>query len=1179
MKKLVLMLMSVASLVCLADGTTVNVSSVSARQRSLWDGRVEIDCEVSCNDPQTPIKLVLSARDRGASMPLAMNHVWLEGDATHTNELVVTAGKWRLVWDAGADAPDTVSSDVAITVRANAYGEGDPVPSTYLVIDLSGGKTAERFPVEKLDDVPQGGWTDEYKTDKLVLRLIQPGTFTMGCARTEIGYNQSYELFDALPHAVTISSPFYMGVFEVTQRQWELVMGTRPSYFSNSDCYQTRPVEQVSWEMIRGRSSTYRWPDVKTVDPATFIGQLQAKTGLDVFDLPTEAQWEYACRAGTTTALNNGKNLVSTISTENLDEVGRCLQNFPSGNATYTQSSTTDAGTAAVGSYLPNAWGLYDMHGNVYEWCLDYWRYRSGFTSAETDPVGPSPSSPGAERVVRGGSWAGMVATCRAAYRVNASPQSNENYYGFRLSSAMSVSFNSRGVTGFSVETSAAMRLDTRGGSAEKIAVPIPEIVSLTYTGSALSAGVAESEVYSVVGAGSWTDVGEHEIVFILKNPMDCRWATSDELFVSATFSILPASLTDEMVGLIPEQHFVGDPLEPGVQVAWNGTALVQGVDYTVVYADNDGVGQGRVTVTGRGNFSGTVVRTFRIERHDGVAGFAAPAVVAAEGGTAVVQVKGGHLDRASSVQVVATYNTAAAQDLDLKGVTVDGAAVKAFKFPVTLTWAKGDLNVRTIEIPVVADKALEAGEFLTLQLADPQNMRLADGAESLCTVSIVDPGYEAAKAKVAEGSATKAETNNVAKADKVFDGKFYVRAFANDPARGKVTGSALAAAGKKVTLKATANKGFVFVGWYDGWDGEPLSQTASWAFTMPARDVDFVAKFVTAEEDAASLAAGVNGISLDGAETTLATNVMAGVYLRWPLAAEALSLTSVSVSGLPAGLKFTAKGVVDAKTKQVTVPANTIYGVPTAASKADKAGKVVPSSVKIAVTTAGKTKRVYTLALTVDQLPDWAVGTFNGAALADAAQNGLATLTIAKTGKVSGKLLADGFTWTLAAPSFTSYSPEAGFAAMIVGTSGKQAFTNELSVTADALGGRAASVCLVAGQNTWKADPWKARAATFGKVEPVTIPVDGDQPGEIVLKFATSGAVTAAGAFRTGVDAKGRDVVAKATCATVVCPDGEPDEEGAYTAHVFVYFPPKGAFAGYSACLSLRWDGASFVP
>ncbi len=400
--------------VTVAADVTVGVTNVVSRQRYPWNGLVDVDCEVYCSDPATNINLYLSAKDNAAGKSLPVRHVWLESDATHTNALAVKAGKHRIVWDAGADAPNVVSGDVTIDVRA-LVGTGN-----YLVIDLSGGANAASYPVSYLGAEPQGGWTDEYKTDKLVLRMILPGTFTMGSPAGEVGRDS-----DEAQHEVVLTKPFYMGVFEVTQKQYQLVMGSNPSYHKGD----MRPVEYVSWNTIRGNSSTYNWPNAKTVDPNTFMGRLRAKTGLDGFDLPTEAQWEYACRAGTTTALNNGKNLTSLYQDSAMDEVGRYGYNngyqgrTKDGKGGYSDYHTT------VGSYKPNDWGLYDMHGNVWEWCLDWW---TSSLSAATDPVG---ASSGSYRVRRGGGWYDCAYNCRSAYRSHCYHPSNyDGNLGFRLS-------------------------------------------------------------------------------------------------------------------------------------------------------------------------------------------------------------------------------------------------------------------------------------------------------------------------------------------------------------------------------------------------------------------------------------------------------------------------------------------------------------------------------------------------------------------------------------------------------------------------------------------------------------------------------------------------------------------------------------------------------------------------
>ena len=198
---------------------------------------------------------------------------------TPSGETTLTLGKHRIWWDSRAVGLREASE--AVDVRVLYFFP------TYCVIDLSDGPNAVVYPVSYLSNLPSKGWTDEYKTDKLILRRIPAGTFVMGSDQT----NES--------RRVKLAKPFYMGVFEVTQKQWELVMGSWPgstpsSSFGRGDAY---PAYYVSYNDIRGSSSGARWPASSAVDAASFLGRLRAKTGLE-FDLPTEAQWEYACRAG-----------------------------------------------------------------------------------------------------------------------------------------------------------------------------------------------------------------------------------------------------------------------------------------------------------------------------------------------------------------------------------------------------------------------------------------------------------------------------------------------------------------------------------------------------------------------------------------------------------------------------------------------------------------------------------------------------------------------------------------------------------------------------------------------------------------------------------------------------------------------------------------------------------------
>ena len=217
--------------------------------------------------------------------------------------------------------------------------------------------------------------------------LIQPDTFIMGSLESEIGHlpNESPQ------HQVTITKPFYMGKYEVTQAQWIAVMGSSNnlSYFKGDNL----PVEKVSWD-----------------DCQTFIQKLNA-LGQGTFRLPTEAEWEYACRAGTQTRFYWGDD--SDYS--NVRDYAWYFNN----------SSTT---THDVGMKRPNAWGLYDMSGNVWEWCQDWSDSYSNVS--QKDPAG---ANNGDGKVIRGGSWIDSTNNCRSAVRYNNYPGSRYNCIGFRV--------------------------------------------------------------------------------------------------------------------------------------------------------------------------------------------------------------------------------------------------------------------------------------------------------------------------------------------------------------------------------------------------------------------------------------------------------------------------------------------------------------------------------------------------------------------------------------------------------------------------------------------------------------------------------------------------------------------------------------------------------------------------
>lgn len=223
--------------------------------------------------------------------------------------------------------------------------------------------------------------------------LIKPGRFMMGSP-----YDATYRDSDEKQHEVEITRAFFMQTTEITQKQWKTVMEENPSNFK--ECGNDCPVENVSWE-----------------DVEKFIIKLNQMLKTDKYRLPTEAEWEYACRAGTITPFSYGQCLTSRQA--NFDNT-HSMTGCPKGS--YEEK------TVPVASFAPNAWGLYDMHGNVWEWCLD-WKGEY--------PPGPVYDSRGASsgkhRVTRGGSWYNSSRDCRSANRGGGAPDFYNSNLGFRL--------------------------------------------------------------------------------------------------------------------------------------------------------------------------------------------------------------------------------------------------------------------------------------------------------------------------------------------------------------------------------------------------------------------------------------------------------------------------------------------------------------------------------------------------------------------------------------------------------------------------------------------------------------------------------------------------------------------------------------------------------------------------
>jgi formylglycine-generating enzyme required for sulfatase activity/serine/threonine protein kinase len=310
----------------------------------------------------------------------------------------------------------------------------------------------------------QQEWAERSKTPVIVanslgmkLALIPPGEFQMGSPKSERGRGRNEQ-----QHRVRITKPFYLGAYEITQSEFERVTGRNPSFFSNGGDQAEAatgldtsryPVESVTWydavefcnklSEKEGRRPYYRIVGIEREAQGSITGAKVSVEGGGGYRLPTEAQWEYACRAGTSTPFNFG-------------QADNGAQSNCSGEAPYgTEERGPALGrTVPVGSYQPNAFGLYDMHGNVWEWCWDVFDDSHHKNSPESDPIGPprtpkairkksktndplesdpAGSSGGSERVRRGGSWLGGAARSRSAFRRRSTPDHQIYDLGFRV--------------------------------------------------------------------------------------------------------------------------------------------------------------------------------------------------------------------------------------------------------------------------------------------------------------------------------------------------------------------------------------------------------------------------------------------------------------------------------------------------------------------------------------------------------------------------------------------------------------------------------------------------------------------------------------------------------------------------------------------------------------------------
>ena len=415
----------------------VSATVTSVRQNWPWDTRVKVEYEVSGGVCDVTPLLVFGGEDSAIRIPQSKTLSYSTGAeySLRGDLCAVGPGTHVLEFDAAAIAfPTNVSRPVAMKGLSVSLEVKETSLRKYLVIDLS----SMPYAISWLDAVPDGGWTDEYKTSKMVLARIPvygETTFEVGAPTNEFGFVEKYEKPGRF---ASLTNDYYMCIFEVTQKQWQNVMGTVPSGITANNVADTKPVTKVSWRDFMGDpldSGGCHWPVTSAVSSDCFVGRLRANTTLPPsftagykFNLPTQVQWEFACRGGVMSTWYDGSDISVSID-ETRNGNARPYDTNLERLAWYAHNSS--GRLHPVGGKLPNAYGLYDMLGNATEWNADY-------ALADNLPVGTEPvgerswsASTAPNRALRGGNYSSYAFAVLTTYKeygqINAS-QGDQDY-------------------------------------------------------------------------------------------------------------------------------------------------------------------------------------------------------------------------------------------------------------------------------------------------------------------------------------------------------------------------------------------------------------------------------------------------------------------------------------------------------------------------------------------------------------------------------------------------------------------------------------------------------------------------------------------------------------------------------------------------------------------------------
>ena len=400
MKKLMMVAAAFSALVASAE---ITITGVTARQRWPWNNLVDVDFTIGGVAQGSAYYVDISATAAGGDKKLCAT--------TFVTEPIASVGKNRIVWNLGADYPNFKADDLRVTVTVTPFSDATPL---YCVVDMSSGLEATSWPVRYTTTAPvhTAGVEDPCKTTELWFKRVKAGTMGLGTGTGAF--------------TCVLTNDFYLGVFTLTQFQSKWLNMTSSNMrdqgcaFTNATCRMTRPADSLKYAAIRG--NYFDSSNAATEIPnGGVLKKLNDRTGL-VFDMPTEWQWEYACRAGSDSEVYEGAEFRHSGNSKPTSDY-----------EWYSEQGMWDAryGTSYVDEYSPNPWGFYGMLGNVREICRNY---KQTITAGErlVEPQGDASSA--RRQRGRGGSWYENQDNCTATQVNVVDPWNSTFYYwGVRL--------------------------------------------------------------------------------------------------------------------------------------------------------------------------------------------------------------------------------------------------------------------------------------------------------------------------------------------------------------------------------------------------------------------------------------------------------------------------------------------------------------------------------------------------------------------------------------------------------------------------------------------------------------------------------------------------------------------------------------------------------------------------